>query len=111
MSEPRAYTDEEVRQQFLEQVYEIKEFWEKESVSNDTIKGRLEGCVFSILALLDGSNIGFPAVSLIAMPHPDDEEFHKSKGENWIAEGTLIGGDVELHNEWHRVKAEKNMNV
>jgi len=105
--EPRAYTDEEVRTMFLEKVYGIKEYWEKESVTNDTLKGRMEGCVFSIMALLDGSNIDFPAVALIAIPHPSDEDFHKERGENWIEDGTLIGGNVELHDEWSKLRAEK----
>jgi hypothetical protein len=108
MSEPRAYTDEEVRQQFLEKIYEIKEFWQKESVTKDNLKDRMEGCIFSILALLDGSAIEFPAVSLIASPHSDDEEYHKSQGENWIEDGTLIGGNVELHDEWQRLRAKKD---
>ena len=107
MSEPRAYTDEEVRQQFLEKVYEIKEHWEKESRLT-SVKEKMEGCIFSILALMDGSAIEFPAIALIASPHPDDEEYHKSRGENWIEDGTLIGGDVELHDEWQKLRAEKD---
>jgi hypothetical protein len=105
--EPRAYTDEEVREQFLEKVYDIKEFWEKETKQKST-KDKLEGCIFSILALLDGSSINFPAVALIASPHSDDEEYHKKLGENWIEDGTLIGDNVELHDEWQRLRAEKD---
>ena len=110
MSEPRAYTDEEVRQQFLEQIYQIKDFWEKES-RNKSLKGKMEGCIFSILALMDGSSGGFPAVALIADPHPDDEEYYKSQGKNWIEDGTPIGGDVELHDEWQKLRAKKDGNI
>jgi hypothetical protein len=107
MSEPRAYTEEEARQLFLEQVYEIMEFWVKESRKSD-LKDKMEGCIFSILALIDGSNIGIPAMTLAMNPHPEDKSYHQGQGENWFEDGLEITGNVELHNEWCRLRAKKD---
>jgi len=107
MSEPRAYTEEEARQLFLEQVYEIKEFWENES-RQPKLKDKMEGCVFSILALIDGSNIGIPAMTLAMNPHPEDKAYHQEQGENWFEEGQEITGNVELHDEWQKFRAKKD---
>lgn len=104
---PRAYTEEEARAMFLEKVYEIKEFWEKES-RKETLKEKMEGCIFSIMALLDGSHIGFPAVSLLLDPHSGDKDYHKEQGENWFEPEMEIGDLVELHDEWQKLRAEKD---
>jgi len=104
---PRAYTEEEARAMFLEQIYQIKEFWEKES-RRETLKDKMEGCIFSILALIDGSNIGFPAMSLQLDPHEDDEDYHRKEGENWFEMGMEITGILELHDEWQKLRAEKD---
>ncbi len=107
MSEPRAYTEEEARAMFLEQVYAIKEFWENES-RDKSLKGKMEGCVFSILALIDGSNVSIPAMTLAMNSHPEDKLYHQEQGENWFEDGTEITGNVELHDEWQRLRAKKD---
>ncbi len=108
----KAITREEARKMFLDEIYSIKEYWEKEEVTNDTIKGRLEGCIFSILVLIDGGHIGFPAMEISMHPHPDDEQYHKDHDENWFEMGQLITDDVvELHDMWAKVRAEKTQSI
>lgn len=103
----RVITKEEARKMVLEQMYEIKEFWEKES-REKTLKGKMEGCIFSILALLDGSSPGLPMMHISLRPHDDDERYHKANDENWFESGQVINDDVELHNEWAKLRAEKD---
>ena len=103
---PRAYTQEEARAMFLERVYEIKKYWEEEP-GKKTLQERMGGCIFSIMALLDGSNIDFPAVSLLLDPHEDDIDFHRDQGDNWFEMGMELTGIHELHDEWQKLRAEK----
>lgn len=94
MTDPRAFTPEEVRDQFLHNMRGIAEYWA--SRSGKTTQECCKGAIFSVLSLLDGSGMGFPAVSLSLAPHPDDKEYCKKKGENWYEPG-MVFNDAELH--------------
>ena len=59
-SEPRAYTTEEVREQFLRQVSALVLFWE--TVPNDAGElSRAHGVAHSILSMLDGCSMQLAA--------------------------------------------------
>jgi len=94
MSEPRELTGDEVRDIFLDRVWEMVDYWNEESrVTNP--RDKLSGLAFSILAMLDGSNIGIPAFRICPDPHPDDKEYRREQGENWFPDNA----DVELKGE------------
>jgi hypothetical protein len=102
MTEPRAFTVEEARAAFLEQVRMRASFWAH--LPNTTQEAACDGVVFSILNILDGSS-SLPAMDIVLRPHPDDKEFLKDSGENWHEPGTVINGDVMLHEVYYRRRA------
>jgi hypothetical protein len=104
MSEPRAYTEDEVRDMILAHVRRITSYWgnlpDVDPATGDvlTIKDRCEGVAHSILVLLDGGT-GMPAITLKLAPHPDDKGFRRSEGENWFEPGMELGG--ALHERFY----------
>ena len=42
-----------------------------------------------------------PAFDIVASPHPDDKEYHRSAGEDWIEPGAVIN-DCMLHELLYR---------
>ena len=96
----RAYTKKEVRKKFLDGIHNIVDFWVNES-REETVEGKVNGVAFSILAMIDGSNIDIPAFDVVVRPHPDDKEYHQSEGNNWFEDGMIINDDCSLHEFWH----------
>jgi hypothetical protein len=77
----RPLTEDEVRERFLAQVWvDIRE-WEK--YPDKTVRERLEGAAFSILASLDGASIGLPRFSVSPSPHESDKQFSIENGIDW----------------------------
>lgn len=62
---------------------------------------KLDGLVFSMLVMIDGGSGFMPAFKLIPDPHPDDEAYHRSEGENWWAAEDICE-DEQLHELWTR---------
>lgn len=88
---PRAYTEDELRDQFIDHVRDIATYWgSEERREGITSTERCFGTVHSILALLDGCAIGFPGIDLVLEPHESDKEYHINLGENWIEPGTRL---------------------
>jgi len=82
MSEtPRAYTKEEVRERFLNHVRGVVKYWS--DLPGKTKEEAVAGAAFSILVGLDGEAGFMPGFAVIPSPHPDDQKFHESRGENW----------------------------
>lgn len=99
---PRAYTAEEVRAQILTHIAAMSKYWAE--VPGQSIQDRCDGVAFSILTMMDGCTMALPQMDLKLNPHPEDQEFCKSKGENWFEPGMEVGG--ALHEEISRyVKA------
>lgn len=90
----RAKTAEEMRAEFLEHVLVTVDYWAK--VPGKTTREALSGLAFSILVALDGGAMDLPAYDLTPIPHPDDEQFAKDEGENWVPRGVAIN-DCQLH--------------
>ena len=97
MSTPRPYTKDEMRQMFLEHVVNIARYWQ--TVKTDDPFG---GMVHSFMVLLDGGSGDMPAFDVTPSPHPEDEEFHKSEGENWWVR-TCINDDTQLHEHLNEI--------
>ena len=95
--EPRAYTAEEMRAQFLSVVRGYVDYWE--NLPGKSVHERLEGLAFSILVVLDGEAVDFPGCDVIPRTHPDDKEWHIERGENWFPEGVDICNG-EFHSEF-----------
>jgi hypothetical protein len=95
-SEPRAKTAEEVRKEILDHFRVMVDYWAH--LDGKTKAEALDGLMFSVLVTLDGGS-GLPAFDLVCSPHPDDEEFLRSEGENWYPAGVVIN-ECQLHDLW-----------
>jgi hypothetical protein len=96
MTESGAYTEEEARALFLDQVEGIVRFW---STVDTPCDDRVDGVVFSILSLIDGVAVGSPGFRVTPDPHPNDRAYHEERGERWWSPDTEIT-NVYLHDEW-----------
>lgn len=117
---PREYTDEEITDQFMRFLWSTIRYWEtvqRPEWDMDTEiseqRHRMEGLVFSILAMLDGVSMGLPGFILAPSVAPEDQEFHQRNGENWYPDnneaaaklrGVLSGG---LHEVFYNYRPEK----
>lgn len=82
--EAREYTEDEVRNQFLDHVKVMVDYWEN-NVGHKTTKERLEGLAFSILVAIDGGS-GLPSFILAPRPHEDDKQYNVDNEENYYPE-------------------------
>ena len=98
---PRPYTAEEAREMFMHHVRELARYW-AELPGDKTPRERCDGLAFSILVAIDGGSVALPAFDLSLAPHPDDEAYLKSNGENWFETGMVIN-DCQLHEAFYRL--------
>lgn len=96
---PRAYTPEEVREQFFQGLRANADYWANVGVNK---QDACYGLVFSILNMFDGTSMNLPAMDIVMAPHPDDKAFHQGEGENWYEPGQVIN-DCSMHDEWSEV--------
>ena len=80
----REFTEEEVREKFLQHCWVLIDYWE--NVPNKSMHDKMVGLIFSILVSLDGESAGLPAFLVAPISRPDDKEFLISKGESWFPE-------------------------
>lgn len=99
----RPITREETRDSFLRSCVDILETWEGESVNRDTRKERMEGMLYSLLAMLDGRLGGSPGFHLIPSVHKDDEKHNKEIGCNYYPyfNGSLPEGVYTIGGGFH----------
>lgn len=104
----RAYTEEEVRDMFLNHLHGLVKYWAELKRNQAvfpgpeyTIEERLDGLVFSLLNIFDGTNGFWCAIDLRLVPHPDDRLFNKSEGRMWFAPGMPLSRNVSLHDLWY----------
>lgn len=107
--ESREYTTDEIRQQFLEQVWTIISYWH--NLPAKTCRERIEGLAFSMLVILDGESAGLPAFIVAPVPHPNDKAFCISEDENFYPENhdANVKGDITgpLHELFHNIRKPK----
>jgi hypothetical protein len=107
MNKPRPYTEEEIRQKFLDHIWTVIDYWDTVP-QRQTTREKISGAVFSILAMMDGDSPELPGFLIVPHPHISDKEYYKENGENWYpsvpgkAEQKLcdIGGG--LHEEFYQ---------
>jgi hypothetical protein len=99
-TEPRAFTADEVRKDFLDQLRHLVFYWDTQ-VDRQTQRERMEGLVFSILNIFDGTAGGMCAMDISLSPHPDDAEYQRENGDNWFEEGMVINKSAMMHEEWY----------
>lgn len=108
MSAPRELTDDEVREQFLDHVWRMVGYWSSEGTSNVPldldVRDRLSGLAHSLLVAIDGGAAALPAFALAPMPHPDDEDYQRTSGDNWYPTAGHVEHDIAgvLHELFHR---------
>ena len=90
---PREKTIEEVQRDFLGHVWDMIDYWEKESRA-ETPRAKLEGLAHSLLAALDGCSMELPGFAVIPNPHPDDKAWCIERGEDWYPDDVDIGGEL-----------------
>ena len=78
-------TEQEVREQFLNHVRMLVDYWEKET-SKQTLRERLDGLAFSILVAIDGENVDLPPFILAPIPHEEDKQYRIDNGEDYYPE-------------------------
>lgn len=102
---PKPYTDDEVIDNFLVAVCHMVDYWETVPNPAHSRNSRVSGIAFSILAMLDGSNMGIPKFKVIPDPHPDDKDFQIKEGERWYRPASM-GNDISggLHELFHTVR-------
>lgn len=99
--EPKAKTAEKIRADFLDTCRATVDYWAGPQVDRGTCHERMSGLLHSLLCIFDGVSGGMPAFDIVARPHPDDKEFHRGEGEDWIEPGTVMN-DAMLHEMLYR---------
>ena len=107
----RAYTEEEIREQFLEMVRADINFWKNAKINanefdnafpnESDLERRLNGLAFSILVILDGESM-IPGFKVIPDPHSDDKQYCIDNNEDWYPDDVDISGC--LHEQLHAHK-------
>ena len=101
MNEPREYTEEEVREQFLDNIRAYVKYWDK--LPDMSTRERLEGLAFSILAAIDGATAELPAFILAPLPHEEDKEYLRNRGKNWYPENRQAGVKADIARGLHEL--------
>jgi hypothetical protein len=91
----RAYTKEETRTMFLEQVRAHAQFWA--NLPDNTPLERSEGLVFALMAMFDGDVTGLPPFDIVTRPLPGSREAAIEDGRNYFEDGMVINDDCMLH--------------
>lgn len=98
------YTMEEVREMFLERIWDYIYYWDK--IEKETCREKLEGLAFGILVILDGGT-RLPGFIVAPCPHPDDKEYSEDIGENWFPQNQKpnVACDIagSLHELFHNI--------
>ena len=103
----RKYTEEEIREQFLNNVWSLLNYWKNESRAK-TIDKKMEGFAFSFLVMLDGGSCNLPGFIVAPATHESDKEYHIENGENWYPQNhnAKVKCDIAgcLHEFFHELK-------
>ena len=102
MTEPRAYTEEEGRALFLQTVTAIFRYWRDipdpyRADGQSEPAARMEGFLFSLWNVFDGTNMSLPSFDIMPSPHPDDEAYHRAHGEDFWSAEVSINASTSLH--------------
>ncbi len=101
--EPRAYTEKEVCDIFLNHLATLAHYWatvNNTDGSEITTLDRCNGLIHSILSHMAGNGPTLPPIDLVLRPHDDDKDFHLGEGENYFEPHMVI--DTSMHHAWHK---------
>jgi hypothetical protein len=107
VSDPRPYTTDEMREMFLGHVRAMVDYWahpdrEENMGEPQTTHRRMSGLAFSLLVMLDGGAGDLPAFVVTPNPHPEDEPYFRSAGENWWVGESIANAQLhELHDDFY----------
>lgn len=88
----REKTKTGVQQDFLEHIWDLIEYWEKENRAR-TSRDKPGGLAHSILNTLDGCSM-LPGFAVIPNSHPGDKEYYIENGEDWYPNNVDIGREL-----------------
>jgi len=89
----KEYTKEEVREQFLDHIRMMVDYWD--SIPKETTKEKLSGLAFSILTALDGCSADLPSFIVAPLSSPEDKQYHIDEDENYYPENHEIEGKIK----------------
>src|SRR6185503_17275055 len=95
-----AYTVEEARENFLQNLKAICSYWSQ--VEGRTELEKCEGVAFSMMNIFDGTSAGLPIMDIVLRPHPEDKQFHIDNGEKYYEDGQIIN-DCHMHTLFNRM--------
>ena len=102
----RAYTVEEARDIFLDEIRTSIDYWD--NIKDRSQRERLEGLAFSIMTILDGENLDLPSFLVVPDPHLGDKLYRIGQGKNYFPEGgfdlpSFLENDIagELHDRFN----------
>jgi hypothetical protein len=98
--EPRARTEDEVRDEFLQAFRDKAHYWAT-TPNGGTVKERCDRVAFSILVMLDGGSGTMPAYRVTVDPAPEDKQYCIEKGVNYYEPGTEVTNGC-LHELFYR---------
>lgn len=95
-------TKDEMREMFLDECRGMCDYWA--NLPGDRgARERIDGAMFSLLVLIDGSSGGFPAaIDLVMRPHEDDKQFCIDEDEDYVVDGQVINDDCHLHDLFYK---------
>lgn len=107
MSQAREYTRDEMRDEFIEHVRNMVDYWAGDQIrEKQSTRERLSGLAFSILVAIDGCAGSLPAYTMVPSPHPDDKQYHQDQDENWYPDCPEMPNDISgglheiLYKDW-----------
>ena len=88
------YTTDEIRTLVIRQLHGLIDYWL--GLPGKTERERLEGVIFSTLALLDGSALLFPGFIVAPCPPKEDQPWLAEQGLRWFPENDpdAVQGDI-----------------
>ena len=104
----RPYTKEEVVDKFLNLLYAMKIEWANND-SDRTVEEKMEGLIFSILALFDGDSVPeLPRLEISLRPEEDHMSYCQQEDEDYFEMGQVFNTDHSLHGCWCKLRNNKN---
>lgn len=97
---PRELTCREAQERFIKSLMRIALEWHGHE--NKTEWEKMEGMLFSILSMIDGSSCAEPGFDLIASQSEEDIAYHAEHGEDWYPVDEAFN-DIPLHEIFHDV--------
>lgn len=96
---PKEKKMEEVREEFLEHVRDMVDYWH--DVPNKTEKEKLNGLAFSIMAALDGCSVDIPGFIVAPLPHETAKQYHMDNEEDYYPENHNSEVNCNISGELH----------